>query len=202
MRRTALLILTLAIAAWTSAGLHAPEAHAGGGCRGTAATQGAGDSVSMDDHLCFVPTVLHVERGTTVTWTNEGKQPHNVAGATLEWGNYEEYGYDESVSFAFAEPGTYPYYCFVHNGMIGAIVVGDGKSVSTNPAEANTSARLASSSGADTSDQPAQQAPLATTTGDSDAQRLAYAGLGAIGGAVTLAAALALYRQRKSVTRA
>jgi hypothetical protein len=74
-----------------------------------------------------MPTVLHAEAGQTVIWTNEDPAPHSVAGATVEWGNYTEHGQGESLSYRFDKPGTYPYYCFVHNGMTGAIVVGDGR---------------------------------------------------------------------------
>jgi hypothetical protein len=79
--------------------------------------------------VCFMPTVLHVEAGQAVTWTNEDSAPHSVAGATVEWGNYTEHGQGESVSYRFDKPGTYPYYCFVHNGMTGAIVVDDGRGI-------------------------------------------------------------------------
>ncbi len=103
---------------------------AGGGCRGFASTEATGDEVQMQGS-CFVPTVLHVAAGSTVTWTNAGTEPHNVAGATLEWGNYNELRNGEAVQHRFEKQGTYPYYCFVHNGMIGTIVVGDGHAASS-----------------------------------------------------------------------
>ena len=118
----------MALAAVMSAALllGSPNAaEAGGGCRGRASTEGTGTSVNIQD-LCFQPTVLRVEVGQTVTWTNLDDAPHNVAGATVEWGNYEERRRDESVAFTFDKPGTYPYYCFVHPGMTGALVVGNG----------------------------------------------------------------------------
>ena len=197
--RPALLAVVLASAAWASAGLSTPGVHAGGGCRGGTSTVGSGDSVSMTDQLCFTPTVLRVEPGTKVTWTNDGREAHNVAGATIEWGNYEEYRQGESASFTFADPGTYPYYCFVHNGMIGAIVVGDGKSVAAIPGGSQASAELASARVADIAPASPQQAAAASITeADSDAQRLAYAGLGAIGGAVAVAAAFGARQVRRS----
>lgn len=101
------------------------SAGAGGGCRGRASTEGTGTGVTIAE-LCFQPTVLRVDVGQTVTWTNQDEAPHNVAGATVEWGNYEERRRGESVAFTFDKPGTYPYYCFVHPGMTGAVVVGNG----------------------------------------------------------------------------
>jgi hypothetical protein len=111
---------------------------------------------------CFAPTVLHVEAGQAVTWTNEDSARHSVAGATLEWGNYTAYGQGEGASYRFEKPGTYPYYCFEHNGMTGAIVVGDGrggdagntvKAVSVEVATAGPTSALAPAGVAATGDE-------------------------------------------------
>lgn len=98
------------------------HAAAGGGCRGEVSTSASGTRVAMRE-TCFVPTVLHARVGDTVTWENESDLPHAVAGATLEWGNYNEFTRGQAVSYPFAKAGVYPYYCFTHNGMVGAIVV-------------------------------------------------------------------------------
>ena len=125
-RGCGLVAVFILIAVVAASGPGAEPAGAGGGCRGTASTEGAGTAVVMRE-ICFKPTVLHVEAGQAVTWTNEDSAAHSVAGATVEWGNYTTYGQGGSVSFRFEKPGTYPYYCFEHNGMTGAIVVGDGR---------------------------------------------------------------------------
>ena len=106
----------------------------GGGCHGRSSTESSGDSVKITNGTCFTPTVLHVEAGTTVTWTNTTAETHDVAGATLEWGNYNELRNGDSTQFRFDAPGTYPYYCFLHPGMTGAIVVGDGRRSADSPA--------------------------------------------------------------------
>ncbi len=127
VRRGSVLPATLALMAIVAVlGPAAAPAEAGGGCRGRASTEGTGTAVTMRE-ICFVPTVLHVEVGEAVTWTNEDSAAHSVAGATVKWGNYTTYGQAGSVSYRFERPGTYPYYCFEHNGMTGAIVVGDGR---------------------------------------------------------------------------
>ena len=127
VRRGCGLLVVLALMAGVAVSSPgAAPAEAGGGCRGRASTEGTGTTVVMRE-LCFMPTVLHLEAGQSVTWTNEDPASHSVAGATVEWGNYSEHGQGESVSYQFDRPGTYPYYCFVHNGMTGAIVVGDGR---------------------------------------------------------------------------
>lgn len=106
--------------------LNGQTAAGGGGCRGVAVTEASGSAVTMNDS-CFLPTVLHAEPGATVSFTNPSAQPHTVSGANAEWGNYEEVrSGGGSVTVTFDKPGTYPYFCFVHPGMIGVVVVGDG----------------------------------------------------------------------------
>ena len=122
----AFFLFASAVIAVVAAGGPSPVA-AGGGCRGVLSTSGSGSEVRMTGHGCFTPTVLYVDPGTTVTWVNETTDIHDVAGATLEWGSYEEIAAGERVRYAFDAPGTYPYYCFLHPGMIGAVVVGDGR---------------------------------------------------------------------------
>jgi len=53
-------------------------AWAGGGCH-IPPTTGRGDSVDITD-LCFDATVLYVEPGTDVTWTNRDAMTHVVVG--------------------------------------------------------------------------------------------------------------------------
>jgi hypothetical protein len=45
---------------------------------------------------------------------------------TASWGNADDIAEGESVAYAFDNPGVYPYFCILHPGMVGAIVVGDG----------------------------------------------------------------------------
>jgi plastocyanin len=102
-------------------------ASAGGGCmHGTGPTTGRGHEVQMVD-ACFTATVLYVDRGTEVTWTNGDEMDHDVVGVGGSWGDP---GHTlvpgESVSYRFDGDGVYPYACWIHPGMVGAIVVGDG----------------------------------------------------------------------------
>jgi plastocyanin len=96
-------------------------AEAGGECRLTAMT--AGDGATADTRNCFEPVVLTVKVGERVTWTNRGETPHTVTGASGLWGSYDELGKDQAVSFAFDEPGVFPYACVLHPTMVGAVVV-------------------------------------------------------------------------------
>jgi len=109
----------------------APAAHAGGGCH-AGATSGRGDAVALRA-LCFEPTTLYVEPGTTVTFTNDDATAHTVTGHAFEWGDATNLLQGGTVRATFATPGVYAYSCIIHPGMVGTIVVGDaaGALVST-----------------------------------------------------------------------
>ena len=102
------------------------SASAGGGCmHGTHPTDGHGTVVELID-LCFSPTVLHVEPGTEVTWVNRDDTSHEVTGVGGTWGTFDDLGLNDRVSYTFADDGVYVYSCFIHPGMVGAIVAGTG----------------------------------------------------------------------------
>ena len=106
----------------------APASAGGGGCHRVAETgpiEAAGTSVELVD-FCMSPSVLRVEPGDTVTFTNRDPAVHNVIGSGLYVDRIEP---DASVSFRFDDAGTYAYACTLHPGMVGAIAVGDGRRV-------------------------------------------------------------------------
>jgi plastocyanin len=135
------------VAACTSAALWggAGIASAGGGCHSGAST-GSGNAVELSD-LCFDSTVLYVKPGTDVTWTNRDPLGHNVVGAGATWGDPElTLNQGDTVSYRFDEDGVYPYACWIHPGMIGAIVVGDGVGTGVGGVVSGTEAEAADSS--------------------------------------------------------
>ena len=87
--------------------------------------------------IAFVPGVLNVAKGTTVTWVNEDAVYHTVtsdlAGGPLASPNVNA---GQRWTFTFTEDGTYGYHCTPHSsydshggtwmGMTGKIVVGTG----------------------------------------------------------------------------
>lgn len=180
-------------------------ARAGGACRGNPSTEGSGDAVRMSDS-CFQPTVLHIEPGTTVAFQNESTQPHTVSGATVEWGNYNELRNGDSTEVLFATPGTYPYYCFIHPGMIGAVVVGDGKGngVPLSPVAkvsqvSPVSEKGGPNDGAAGSAARLEVSPNAALHQPGDMRKtLLIGGLGAIFGATALGAGMAVARRNKA----
>jgi plastocyanin len=89
----------------------------------TGSTVSPGAKVSIENFM-FVPEVLTVTAGTTVTWVNTDDVPH-TASSTSKPSVFDSKGLDtdQKYSFQFTTPGTYEYYCKVHPHMIGRIIV-------------------------------------------------------------------------------
>lgn len=145
--RTTLVRSTLAVFIVTAAALAAtsPAQAGGGGCHGSRTT-GSGDTVDLEAN-CFGPTVLHVEPGTTVTWTNQDNVVHTVTGAGGIFGSTQLLK-DDTFSHTFDESGVFPYVCVVHPTMLGAVVVGDAASTGTPAAIEGNAASEGASTGA------------------------------------------------------
>jgi plastocyanin len=137
MFRTFLGIAIVAVAALAAGG--AGEVSAGGGCHSDRFTDGSGVAVELSQN-CFSPTVIRTGAGETVTWTNADLGPHTVTGAAGSFGTYDELPGGESVSYTFAEPGVFPYFCVLHPSMVGAVVVGDGQAGDGSGVSAATAA--------------------------------------------------------------
>lgn len=128
MRRHAIRrVMLMIVGMMLLVGLTPEVVHAsgGGGC-GRAVTDADGTSVSIRN-FCFGPTILRVPEGETVTWVNRDDVPHVVLGANAAWGGYGKVRGGGEVSYRFVSSGVYPYVCSYHPGMIGAVVVGNGK---------------------------------------------------------------------------
>jgi plastocyanin len=96
----------------------------GAHCRTQAITDEAGIKVETRG-FCYEPTVLRIEAGQTVEWTNRDAAPHTVSGVNGAWGDFTQFGEGESISFRFPSAGVFPYFCALHPGMIGSVVVDD-----------------------------------------------------------------------------
>jgi plastocyanin len=125
MKRAAILVL-----AGLGLALVPLSAAAGGGCHPDSLEPSAADatgssSAAVPIEKCrFSPTVLYVDPGTEVTWTNADPVPHVVSG--FSFGSADELMDDDKATYRFEEEGVYPYSCYLHPSMNGAIVVGDG----------------------------------------------------------------------------
>jgi alcohol dehydrogenase (cytochrome c) len=91
-----------------------------------AANAYATDHVSIVD-FAFQPGTIIVPPGTTVTWTNDGAQPHSAT-STVSETNAVKFDSGilnpgQSYSFSFEKAGTYDYFCVVHPFMRGKVIV-------------------------------------------------------------------------------
>jgi plastocyanin len=99
-------------------------ASGGGGCP-PPITNGSATR-ALIKNWCYSPTVLHIEPGTTITWVNRDPAPHTITGANRAWGSYKQMRQGQALTFRFNRAGVYPYYCVIHVGMVGTVVVRDG----------------------------------------------------------------------------
>ena len=97
----------------------------------SAGAQSNQQTVSIRD-FSFQPAQLSVEPGTTVTWTNEGNEPHTVTADNGLFDSGMLYPGD-SYSVQFDGMGTLSYYCTLHPSMTGGITVGGGTPVLEQP---------------------------------------------------------------------
>jgi plastocyanin len=124
-RSTRTRVATMAGAALIATAIVVPPAWAGAGCHAQEVSDGRGTVVEISEG-CFLPTVLRVEPGATVTFWNHDAIPHSVTGASVSFGSFDELSKDERMAFRFDGNGVYPYFCVLHPSMVGAVVVGDG----------------------------------------------------------------------------
>lgn len=167
----------------------APPAAAGGFCRGTELTQGTGDAVIMKG-MCYEPVVLFTEPGTEVSFTNVDKAPHTVTGSG-GWGTaHEEISNSKTKSFSFKKEGVYPYVCLLHPGMVGAVVVGDGRDGKVSASNVGFIPPAADS------EDPSSQAPIAAPVEGSNGALTTALGIAV---AVLVAIVVALLARRRRI---
>jgi plastocyanin len=110
------------------------------------ASSPAGPVIDLSS-LMFHPSTTTVKVGTTITWRNDEAITHTVTsgrfvGVDNTTGlrasqkadgtfNAELAGKGRTFSFMFTKPGTYTYYCDIHQGMNATITV-VGESTSTD----------------------------------------------------------------------
>lgn len=166
----ALALVTLLVAA--------EPAGAGGGGHGACAGFTRGAAVSVQDN-CFQGTAHFVDRGSTVTVTNQGQATHDFtavdgsfASGLLQPGQ----SYELTVDTA----GAIPFYCSLHgtaagSGMTGVLFVDQPVSPAGAPRPASVRVRATSALAA----QAATNTPPATTTAVNDSATV-YLAAGAL----------------------
>ena len=75
----------------------------------------------------FAPQVVTVKVGTTLTWVNVDSVNHSVDSGTsanpTSLFDSGDIAPGQSFSYTFAQAGTYTYYCDLHEGMVGVVIV-------------------------------------------------------------------------------
>lgn len=77
--------------------------------------------VTVGDNF-FAPAAIEVPTGTTVTWSWENTNDHNVVGEDFEPAMQTQ----GQFAHTFSAPGTYDYRCTLHGAMRGEGVVTEG----------------------------------------------------------------------------
>jgi plastocyanin len=104
----------------------------------SAASAPAGPVINLSS-LMFDPSTITVPAGTTITWRSDESITHTVTSGRYEGVdkttglrssqdpdgtfNARLEGKGKTFSFTFTEPGSYTYYCDIHQGMNATIVV-------------------------------------------------------------------------------
>jgi plastocyanin len=130
-RRLSVLVPLLAMLAGLLAAAPPAAAGGGGGCH-SPATEGRGTTLALRE-LCFSPTVLRVTEGSEVTIVNRDQLDHPLSRPGREWDWEGRMGDRTTVRLDGA--GTYPFFCYAHPGMVGVVVVGDGRGTGSRVVE-------------------------------------------------------------------
>lgn len=141
-RRVALSALAVLLCAGTAIGCGGDDDESGDG--GLSSDDGGDAAADVPDDVVvldgtevevqaidntFRPQNIQVEPGTTVTWSNDGRNEHDVLPTEGDdWGvEVEDFAPGATYEHTFDDPGVYDYYCSLHGtktaGMIGTVVV-------------------------------------------------------------------------------
>ena len=74
----------------------------------------------------YTPKQIGVPKGTTVTWTNGGKEFHTVTSDDAGRPFDKSMNLGERTTVTFDRPGDFTYHCGVHPQMKGVVHVCDG----------------------------------------------------------------------------
>jgi plastocyanin len=89
----------------------------------------AGEAQILLENIAFVPAVASIPAGTTVVWVNQDTVPHTATAGTRDApsGDFDSGTMEEGATFSFTfdVPGRYDYFCAIHPGMDGVIVIAE-----------------------------------------------------------------------------
>jgi plastocyanin len=130
----------------------------------------------------FGPKSVTVNKGDTVTWTNQDSAPHTATrtngGGAFDTGNLKK---GQTASHKFSEAGSFAYICAIHPNMKGTVVVKASSSSSGGSSSGGTDSGSSSSDSGDSSSDDAFQLDDSSSSdsgssSSSDDQSLASTG--------------------------
>jgi plastocyanin len=172
-------------------------AEAGGGCHDDKLTDERGVEVALEKR-CFEPTVVRVDPGQQVTFTNKDPDAHTVTGVANSWGTYDELGQGDTVSYQFDKAGVFPYFCVLHPSMVGAVVVGDGVPSAATRTAADDGVKAVSAQAPGGEAVEAEAQAIAETDDDGLATRPLVIGVGVLAAGAGFAGAFVIRRKSAS----
>ena len=89
---------------------------------GTSSSVSIPSGASTLVNRAYAPDQLDIAVGTTVTWSNTDSVAHTSTSDSREWDS-ATIAPGGQFSLAFQTPGTFPYHCAIHPGMVGTVVV-------------------------------------------------------------------------------
>jgi plastocyanin len=72
--------------------------------------------------FAFSPDALTVTAGTSVSWTNRDGFDHSIVDRGGAFRG-QPFGTGATFTYKYEKPGTYQYFCGIHNSMTGTVVV-------------------------------------------------------------------------------
>lgn len=117
---SALLVLSIAIVAGSGCGSSSSDGDGSGGGGATTVTGNTAEVMMQGSK--FNPADLVVDRGATVTWSNDDSTTHTVTASNkvFDSGNMSK---GQNFGYTFNESGTFEYACTIHPSMKGKITV-------------------------------------------------------------------------------
>jgi len=136
------IIVIIAVAAWliyggknsnNNSSLYGSNNNAGSSSNQTPTNNSANNSASTDQtqstnkvtiaNMAFSPSQITVNKGDTVTWTNNDSTAHTVTSDTGSELNSGDIQPGSTYSHTFSQTGSYQYHCSIHPYMRATIVV-------------------------------------------------------------------------------
>ena len=92
---------------------------------------------------CYIPSMVNVDVGETVTWSNDDTAAHTVTSGSAAGGAdgvFDSGLFTAGTTFShtFEEEGTFDYFCMVHPWMVGSVTIGTAMAATNSDVESES----------------------------------------------------------------